>query len=234
MYTYDGYTEIGSRSCNEDSVYMGSNKLGDTLLAIADGLGGHGGGDEASAAVIRSLSSCFLKGEYDIAQTISDINAAILELQQETSIKCKSTIAMILLTDGRTIAATVGDTRIYAFKNRGIVFQSTDHSGAQLAVSVGEITPDRIRGHEDRSILTRALGAGETVKADITEIPDDYDALLLCSDGFWERITEQQMLDCLAAAESAADWLTRMIKEARRSTVSEPDNSSAIVLIKTH
>ena len=101
-------------------------------------------------------------------------------------------------------------------------------------MTMGEITPEQMRGHSDRNILTKALGAAESVKADIDSIPvADIDAVLLCTDGFWEYVTEDDMLFALNSTDSAGDWLVKMIAVQRKADAyGDKDNNSAIVLRK--
>ncbi|MBE6901542.1 MAG: serine/threonine-protein phosphatase [Ruminococcaceae bacterium] len=231
LIKYDSYTDIGHRACNEDSVFIGENGSNERLFVVADGLGGHGGGDKASQLTTELLSRDLGNGALDISASISEINEAVLQLQQEQGLKCRSTVALVHITGGIITAATVGDTRIYAFRNGEIAFQSIDHSGAQLAVSIGDITPDQIRGHEDRSILTRALGASETVKVDVRELDDEPDAMLICSDGFWECITASEMLEELDSASTASEWLARMVSRVKNFDNDDKDNNSAIAIM---
>ncbi len=234
LFDVDSYTNLGDRECNEDSVYLGENGTGERLFIVADGLGGHGGGDIASDIVVKTLAKRFRNGGFDIKEAIDTANADILVFQKEAMKKCKSTIAAVYIKDDELIAAHVGDSRIYAFADGQIVYQSQDHSASQLAVTLGEITPDQIRGHSDRNILTKALGAAESVKADIDSIPAaDIDAVLLCTDGFWECVTEDDMLFALSTTESAGDWLVKMIAVQRNAAVNgDKDNNSAVVLRK--
>lgn len=234
FFDIDSYTNIGDRDCNEDSLYFGENDQGEHLLLVADGLGGHGGGEIASGIAAKTISERFCKGELDIAEAIAEANQEILAVQTDVTKKCKSTVAAVYIKGDEIIAAHVGDSRIYAFSEGRIVYQSVDHSASQLAVSMGEITPDQIRGHSDRNILTKALGAAESVKAAVRPIPlDETDALLLCSDGFWEYVTEEDMLSALDSTETAHDWLAEMIGiQQKAEAIGEKDNNSAIVLRK--
>lgn len=234
LFDVDCYTNLGDRECNEDSVYLGENNTGERLFLVADGLGGHGGGDIASDIVAKTLAKRFRKKDFDIKESIAAANEDILAFQQEAMKKCKSTVAAVYVKSDELVAAHVGDSRIYMFSDGKIVYQSQDHSASQLAVTMGEITPEQMRGHSDRNILTKALGAAESVKADIDSIPvADIDAVLLCTDGFWEYVTEDDMLFALNSTDSAGDWLVKMIAVQRKADAyGDKDNNSAIVLRK--
>ena len=120
ILTYDSYSDIGDRPYNEDAVFVAQKPDGQYLLAVADGLGGHGGGDIASRIVVDNISHSFNNGRLDIDVALSAANDEIIQLQQEKSIKCRSTIAMVWFSSEGVAAATVGDTRIYAFTNGGM------------------------------------------------------------------------------------------------------------------
>lgn len=226
------YSSIGGRALNEDSHSL--RESGNTVLAlVADGLGGHGGGDKASQCAVATIESCLNNKEISedtLYDAIVKANSDILSIQTE-KIQMRSTIAALWIHGKTAYAANVGDTRIYQIRHGHIVYQSVDHSVAQMAVLVGEITPDEIRGNKDRNRLVRALGSDATVKPDISELSiKKNDSFLLCSDGFWELITEDEMLEKLSDSESAKDWLDKMRAVVRNFKRSGMDNNTAIVV----
>ena len=123
----------------------------------------------------------------------------------------------------------VGDTRIYQFRGDSVIYQSIDHTIAQLAVMSGDLKPEEIRTSKERNRLFRALGDSEPPKvgSKLLEL-EKGDRLLLCSDGFWEGILEKDMIRLAKSTESAQGWLNEM----RR--IAEPlasDNNTAIALL---
>ena len=144
----------------------------------------------------------------------------------------KTTIAALWFNNERAIVAHVGDTRIYQFRKSKIVYQSIDHSVSQMAVMVGEITQDELRGHIDRNRLLRALGASEKVKPDVRSLsllPGD--AFLVCTDGFWELILEDEMLEDLENSSIANQWLANMRKRIENRISTKGDNHTAVAII---
>ena len=227
------YSDVGGRSNNEDSFI--AKKIDDNyLFIVADGLGGHEDGELASRAVVDSIKEYILNHkEFNIATAIEFANKVVIDKQNATNSKMKSTVVMAYVTPCKTYFAHVGDTRAYAFKGNSIVFQSIDHSASQLAVSVGEITPGGIRSHPDRNILLRALGASDSVKVDVTELDNsEYDSLLLCSDGFWEYVLESDMLSAKKQYHSSDKWLYKMRKVQLENSPSNCDNNTAIAVVK--
>ena len=225
-------SEVGGRKNNEDSFL--AKKNGDSyIFIVADGLGGHGDGEIASRAAVDAIERHLLSdADKDVTQAIRFANETVMAKQREADSKMKTTVALALIENNQTIISNVGDTRIYAFKNGKIVFQSIDHSASQLAVFAGEITKEEIRGHVDRNILVRCLGSNENLKVDATLLDSSqYDALLLCSDGFWEYVLEYEMEKTLALSQSAKDWLDamRLCRTARAPM--DCDNFTAVAVI---
>jgi serine/threonine protein phosphatase PrpC len=170
-------------------------------------------------------------GNDDIFAAIEYANAQVLAQQEQTMSKMKTTIAMAYIKVDETIIAHVGDSRVYAFKDGKVIFQTMDHSASQMAVAVGEITLDEIRNHEDRNRLTRVLGASDEIKIDAVSIQNDqYDALLICSDGFWEYVLEDEMEESLVSSDSAMNWLYKMRTIQANRAPENCDNNTAIVI----
>ena len=128
----------------------------------------------------------------------------------------------------------VGDTRIYQFRDHQVIFQSFDHSIAQIAVLSGEITKDEIRTYPHRNRLIRALGAEKTVKAELSVLDvRPGDSFLLCSDGLWEPVTEKTMVNTLDASATPKDWLAKLQALVEQDISSNKDNHSGVaVMIK--
>lgn len=227
------YTDVGGRKNNEDS-YI-AKQIGDNyLFVVADGLGGHDDGELASQIAVESIKESLLSSdEINLCAVVESANRAVLNKQANTNSKMKSTVALTYATPRKTYFAHVGDTRIYAFKDSAIVFQSIDHSASQLAVSVGEITTKDIRNHPDRNVLLRALGATDNIKVDVFELENsDYDSLLLCSDGFWEYVLEDDMIEARMQCQAADKWLYKMRMIQLENAPENCDNNTAIAVIK--
>lgn len=230
------YSGKGGRPLNEDSIYY--NQIDDKYIAIvADGLGMHGGGDIASAAVVDTISKKFLDKasieKEDICEYFSDANCAVLE-KQTTSCKMKSTAAALFSKNNQLVFAHVGDSRLYHFSRGKKLYQSFDHSVSQMAVVSGEIDASQIRFHEDRNRLLRALGGSEDVRPEIVQsqsLVNTGDAFLLCSDGFWEYVLESEMEIDLTKSETPEQWLSFMLKRVGNRIDGKNDNISAIAII---
>ena len=223
------YTDIGGRSCNEDRVSQCASG-GGLCLVLADGLGGHGGGDRASTEVCRTVCDGF-SGRVSPAILTELLQMAHKNIQAMQTPQCsmKSTAVVLAVAHGRAAWAHAGDSRLYHFLNGKLVFQTRDHSASQIAVMLGDITPDQIRFHEDRSRVLRALGQDGALKVDAQEEPltTGEHAYLLCSDGFWEYVLENEMEADLREAADPEDWLKRMRERLARRIGADNDNNTA-------
>ena len=236
MIATASYTDTGGRPHNEDTVRLAWQK-GGLCLVVADGLGGHGGGGLASAAAAEVICGGWdgQVSEEALARLIQQAHQRVLSLQ--TRACAMKTTVTALEADGRQAAwAHAGDSRIYHFVNGTLVFQSRDHSASQIAVMLGTITPDQIRFHVDRSRVYRALGQDGELKVEShgEALAPGHHAFLLCSDGFWEYVYEEEMAEDLAAAASPEDWLTRMrARLAARVPDNNDKNTAAAVWLDT-
>jgi PPM family protein phosphatase len=226
--------EIGGRERNEDAAgHAIAHGIG--CWVVADGLGGHGHGDSASCAALESVIERFVadpaRSGARIAELIVAAHEAVKAAQQEASYAQMRTTLAILIADGSSaVWAHVGDTRIYHFRGGAIRHQTQDHSVPQMLVAAGDLTPDEIRRHPDRSRILRALGEPDPPRPDVGgPVPiQDGDAFLLCSDGWWEYVTEREMELDLAGSESPADWLDQMTDRILSRAAGAFDNFTAV------
>jgi serine/threonine protein phosphatase PrpC len=120
------------------------------------------------------------------------------------------------------------------FNNNKMIMRSLDHSVPQMLVFAGELKEKNIRNHPDRNRLLRVLGARNVdLKVDYSDeyTIDDCQAFLLCSDGFWECITERKMCKFLKKSKSVQEWLDMMVKEVEKNGKgTNMDNNSAIAV----
>ncbi len=219
----------GGRKINEDRTGFRCAE-GRIFAAVADGLGGHGSGDRAAECVVEQLCTRFPGPEPSadwLRDTIREANARVME-----NCTGKTTLAMVWGSPQTLFSVHVGDSRVYQFRDGEILFQSRDHSVSQLAVAVGEITQEEIRGHVDRNKLIRSLGSRDGGLPEVHMLtPMPGDGILICSDGFWENVLEEEMLDTLNQADSAEKWLGAMEDILCRRLTPKSDNYSAVTLL---
>lgn len=209
---YSLYSNIGRRENNEDMAYFQRLPCG-FLAVIADGLGGTENGEFASRQAVESVAR-EIEGRRFLEDVLEDAviraNRDIFALQKDKQ-GGRSTIAVLWCEGERALAANVGDTRIYQLSSGAIVYQSVDHSLAQLAATAGEIQSAQIRTYPLRNRLTRSLGSAEPPWVDIKVLElRPGDRFLLCSDGFWDEITEEEIVSLSQKYQDSESWLHSM------------------------
>lgn len=223
------YTDTGGRLYNEDCVRETYRK-GALLTVVADGLGGHGGGSRASALAADEICQNW-NGHANADEPGRLLKLAHRAVRGIQTPECamKTTAVVLALEENRAAWAHAGDSRLYHFHNGSLVFQTRDHSASQVAVLLGEITPDQIRFHEDRSKILRALGQEGEISIDSSyeELAPGSHAFLLCSDGFWEYVLESEMEKDLERAANPGQWLALMSARLRKKIPKDNDNNTA-------
>lgn len=223
---FSSCTANGGCERNEDSFFTGGG-----IFAVADGLGGHKGGEVASAAAVDYISSHAGEFPEDINGLFEGANTAVRKAGEGMS-----TIAAGFVKDGVFSYGNIGDSRVYFFRGGRIIARTKDHSVCQAAVELGQLIPEQIRFSEDRSRLLKALGSEERLNLRQGYAPIEIqpgDSFIVCSDGFWEYVHEHDMeCDRLKSATSA-EWLQRMIKRRLVNSGDEGDNYTAVCGIFT-
>ncbi len=203
---------LGDRSNNQDrAAYFADNVR--TLLVVADGMGGHADGAAAAQCVIDAAALLF-ETEADLppAQLLQRIamhaHIAITRLHPGASDRDqpRTTAVMCHICAGQALFAHAGDSRGYHLRGRQIVQRTRDHSLVEIMVSKGEITEQQALKHPLRNQVSRCLGGLGRLRAlELTVCPplQSDDCLLLCSDGFWAALSEDELasraeLDALA------------------------------------
>ena len=231
-YTY--YTDAGGRSVNEDTVAFVSTDKGFCAL-VADGLGGQGNGDVASQLAVDRITEAFAAqpscAAEDIRRCFSEANDAVLAVNGGMH-HTMTTMVGLFAADQGLACAHVGDSRLYHFYNGRLAQRTIDHSVPQIAVALGEITEDQIRTHPDRNRILRAIGSDASIDVEIHEIamPPGFHAFLLCSDGFWEYVLEDEMEIDLAKSETPEQWMSLLCQRRADRAPSDADNNSAVFI----
>jgi serine/threonine protein phosphatase PrpC len=233
------FSDKGGRPHNEDSYqWFLSGKRG--VWVVADGLGGMSGGELASGFITQYIKTFApsLKdfGEETLLVLFNDANKALIEEQEKQKMRngMRTTAVTAFIENGRIISVHFGDSRFYYFRRGELLFQSRDHSMSQVAVDLGEIDLKDIRFHEDRSRVLKVLGNGEVLQIrtpSYTETVAPGDAFILCTDGFWELIYEEEMTACLQRSATTEDWLANMLDILRSRLDAGSDNYTAVCCI---
>ena len=236
--TYNIFTNVGNREINEDSVGEIASAAGHCFV-VADGLGGHGHGETASAIAVDAAKECFMEGsdEEVLARSFETAQERVMTEQQKNPelADMKTTMVdLIIKINGMVRWGHIGDSRLYLFRDGELAVHTSDHSVPQMLVNLGEITFEEIRGHEDRNRLIRVIGTeweGSSYELS-QEIPlKENDAFLMCTDGFWELINETEMMETLKKAKDVEEWMNLMVEIVMKNGASvNMDNNSAIAV----
>ena len=235
---FEVFTESGSREINEDYV-LAEQKDGVNIFILADGLGGHGRGEEASKLVAEEISNYFLAANNFINEMDKAFVYAqekLLEKQREKSAKfeMKTTVVVLAITDNEVRWGHIGDSRLYMLKKSHIKTRTLDHSVPQMLSLAKEIKEREIRFHPDRNKLLRVMGVQWGLKSyELSKIQKRKPniSFLLCSDGFWELITEKEIERFCKKTNNAKEWVGEMLRIVRENGKGQNmDNFSAIAV----
>ena len=229
-------TDVGlARSGNEDSYFCGR-----TVFAVADGLGGHQGGEVASAAAVEPLAALDGREFADPAEAAEALTAAIREANAAILDRAAgdpglwgmgTTVTAAALAGERHLQlAHVGDSRAYLLRDGSLEQLTTDHTVVAELVRRGRLTPAQAAIHPERSILTRAVGLDPRVPVD-TPVPlelQDGGQVLLCSDGLTEAVDDDQIAQVLSAEPDGNAACQALIEAA--NAAGGPDNITVVLL----
>lgn len=232
-------SEIGGRKANEDYVLSSQNDDYGYVFALADGLGGHGSGDAASQEACETAIDYFYRhplfhqGMFNEVYPLCQEHLYARQKRENAEGKMRTTLNLVCIDDEAIYWSHVGDSRTYYFKDNQLIKRTNDHSVPQMLANIGEIKESEIRYHEDRNRVLKVLGVADQTPAFDAEEPvaiSDNQQFLLCSDGFWEMITEEQMLECLAKSDCPRDWIESMLEIVHENAPANADNTSAIAI----
>lgn len=210
-------TETGRvRENNEDAVASS-----DRLAVVADGMGGHPGGEIASAAAVSLLQAAYTGRSLDeLHAAVRAANRAIWDRASATEELegMGTTVCAAGLTDDGCLAiVNVGDSRAYVLHDGALHQLTRDHSVTADLVSRGELSESEARSHPLHGYLTRALGAGPDVEPDATAHPAIVgDRLIMCSDGLSNEVPDDEIASLAAGTEdigAAADRLVELAQD---------------------
>ncbi|MGH9092774.1 MAG: Stp1/IreP family PP2C-type Ser/Thr phosphatase, partial [Acidimicrobiales bacterium] len=213
-------TDVGRvRSSNQDLSLEAPN-----LYAVADGMGGHAGGEVAAQVAVDALREAFARHATldGLRQAVGEANAAVWrQSQQRVELRGMGTTltaaALVAGTDGRDVIAlaNVGDSRAYLFSGGRVTQVTADHSLAEEKVRHGELTEAEAAVHPHRHILTRALGVAAGVEVDLWELHLQVgDRLLLCSDGLTNEVDPAGIAGVLSEVADPTDAARHLVAMA--------------------
>ena len=238
MLKYAFVTNAGGRKYNEDCLKI-SSVSNRHCFVVCDGLGGHEYGDVAAGIAaetfIDELYYCEDMSGY-LLKTFMKAQKRIEACQKESKTKkdMRTTVVSMVTDETYLYVGHVGDSRFYGFREDGSCVRTLDHSIPQLLVQSHMIAEHEIRNHPKRNMLLKVMG--DKWDEPLCELSkpmqlNEFSALLLCSDGFWELITETEMTETLFSSTSPQEWLDKMLKiVVSNGNAEKMDNYSAIAV----
>ncbi|HHV18254.1 MAG TPA: Stp1/IreP family PP2C-type Ser/Thr phosphatase [Thermoanaerobacterales bacterium] len=216
-------SDIGKvRLNNEDAFYLPQQGEFPQLFIVADGMGGHQGGEIASKMAVKEVSSYInshLAKDCDnrkvkriMESSIANANNKILSISLENDelLGMGTTITMALLYNGRLYIGHVGDSRAYRIREDHIEQLTKDHSLVWQLVEQGRLTMEETKTHPMKNVITKALGTDEFIEPDIHEFDfKNNDIIVLCSDGLTNMLDNNciKNIVCSLEPEQAAQKL---------------------------
>jgi protein phosphatase len=230
-------TDTGMRSENQDSFLIRP-----PVFAVADGMGGHAAGRQASAVAVERLARICETAAAGPALTVEGLRVALQEADDDIRRAATSlgdargmgtTVAGVALVeaDGQPCWAVfhIGDSRVYRWAEGGLAQLSTDHSVVQELVDMGMITADAAAVHPQRHLVTRALGVGPAAHADVSLLPvEPGQRFLVCSDGLTGELGDPEIADLLLRTPGAEAAAAELVRTAAARGAS--DNVTAVVV----
>jgi PPM family protein phosphatase len=220
-----GITDPGLiRSNNQDAYYTDPQGR---FFVVADGMGGHAGGEEASRIATQEIRDYLEKYWQSfqlpkdlLMQALSRANEAILEDQRTHPERADmgTTVVVVLCWNSELLwCAHVGDSRLYRFRESNLEQMTEDHTWVARAIKLGDITAEEARLHPFRHVLSRCLGREDLNQIDIQQLDVKVgDRLLLCSDGLTEELVEQKINDCLKHNSSLKQAASSLVEAAKK------------------
>ena len=210
------------RERNEDSVLIIKNDFDEYLLVVADGMGGHTGGEIASNIVVNKIGKRFeemgrIGSKEDtinwIKEIVGEANASIYKFTSENpeSAGMGTTLVLALYTKDFLLFGNIGDSSGYVLKKGKLHKITTDHTLVNLLVSSGELTLEEAKNHPRKNVLMRALGADTKVEMDIFDVEDDIEGIFLCSDGLTNMLQDEIIEKVLDEKKSIEEKMQKLI-----------------------
>ncbi len=231
-------TDIGKkRSMNQDYVYASADKVGKlpNLFIVADGMGGHNAGEYASRYTVETMIQEIEKDEDAdpvnvIGKAIEKANSCVRQRAgEDRSLSgMGTTVVAATCVDGTLIVANVGDSRLYVVDDK--IRQITrDHSLVEEMVRLGGLDREAARNHPDKNIITRAVGADDSVETDFFFVElTGVETILLCSDGLTNMLEDQEILKIVSQDQTLEEKAAKLVDAANGN--GGRDNISVILV----
>ena len=232
-------TDIGrKRKLNQDYVYTSEVPVGSlpNLFIVADGMGGHRAGDYASKLAVTTMVEAIEGMEAGepaavLGRAVDRANAAVYGSAEETpELEGMGTTVVAAVCERETLqVANVGDSRLYVINGNEIRQITRDHSWVEEMIRRGGLEREQARNHPDKNIITRAVGADETVRTDFFSVRlKEGDLILMCTDGLTNMLEDEEIRMVLDGARDIVEKAQELVRRANEN--GGRDNISVILI----
>lgn len=232
-----GLTDTGVvRTANQDNYFV-DDELG-RFFIVADGMGGHAGGEEASRIATEIIYD-YLQQNWDsplestvlLKEAVTKANEGIVKDQRQNPQRgdMGTTVVVLIFRDEQPMCAHVGDSRLYRLRGSSLEQITEDHTWVGLALKKGEIDAEQAKFHPWRHVLSQCLGREDLQHIDIQGFEvQPSDRLLICSDGLTEEVTDEQIETALTNLQSCQETAQQLIDAAKAAGGS--DNITIVIV----
>ncbi|MGD8885348.1 MAG: protein phosphatase 2C domain-containing protein [Gammaproteobacteria bacterium] len=237
-YDVSKSNRLGNRKSNQDRIGVVETSEA-VLLVLADGLGGHAGGDVAAETVVDCAFRYFNNVNKPIRNPGAFLSEVILRTHREIitlaascdpPLKAKSTCVLCIVQDGFAHWAHVGDSRLYVVRNNKVFKRTRDHSKVEELYQRGVISQQEKQSHPEKNLLTRCIGS-ESHRPQAQLAPafplQQGDVILLCSDGLWSPLSDRDIVKGVNR-QSLNDAIEDLSSDAEEASYPNSDNISVI------
>ncbi|NEQ96197.1 MAG: Stp1/IreP family PP2C-type Ser/Thr phosphatase [Cyanothece sp. SIO2G6] len=233
---FTGLTDPGLvRTANQDSYYTDQSGR---FFIVADGMGGHAGGQEASRIATDVIRNC-LEHDWTSTRDSKDLledavlkaNLAIIEDQSSHPERADmgTTVLVVIFRDDQPMCAHIGDSRLYRLRGSRLDQITEDHTWVARAMRLGDLSPSQARVHPWRHVLSKCLGREDLKYVDVQTFDwQPNDRLLLCSDGLTEELSDHLISNHMKTIRSCDKAASALIDAAKDS--GGRDNITVIVV----
>lgn len=234
--TFAGLTDVGlHRAANQDSYYISAQG---NLFIVADGMGGHVGGQEASRLSTVTIQN-YIDTQKDseiaspelLQHAVTAANAAVIADQSQHPERADmgTTVVVVMLRNQQLWCAHVGDSRLYLLRGDQLTQITKDHTWVAQALLSGELTKEALSTHPWRHVLSQCIGREDLSRVETQRLDvKPGDRLLLCSDGLTEELSDEAITACLQASSTCEAATSGLIAAANAK--GGHDNITAIVV----
>lgn len=230
-------SRLGNRSENQDRARIATSGK-HTLLIVADGMGGHIGGDLAAETAVETVLNAFQETDAVLEPTeflrssIVTAHRAVVALGEDLDpdLRPRTTITVCLITAGMVRWAHVGDSRVYFIRDHKVLARTRDHSAVEILAQQGLLVESDLSMHPLRNFVDQCLGGDAELPT--IDISDPHpllagDVVVLCTDGFWAALTDVQLARALGEQLELQASLEDLAMEAELRTTPTSDNITA-------